>query len=989
MFFGGNITGNGQDLTLDSNTQIQVAGNIGTLLAPLGDIIVANATDADFYGTVDAATFTQNAGSGTTTFDDVIDFSGAFYFTGTNLTMNGVGTNVADVIDITQSGVFTLAEDANIEVTNVGGVFYSGGSGTFSIAGNITAYDYIQFGGDVQLAGADAVVLTVTTGGSGISLLFQGNITGSGQDLTLDSINNIEVFGSIGTSVNPLGDIIVVNAIDTIFGSGPTFGTVDAASFNQSAGSGTTTFTDLVNLTGAFDFTGQALSINGVGANVVGTTMDVTNAGLFTTAIGANLTVGNDFVQDGAGLNSIGGNIASTNDGISFLRGVTLTNGVTMTTGAGAGDDIFFGDTLGGAAQSLILVAGAGDITFTGAVGGVTPAFATRLGAVTVTSANLVSALSTFSAASFTQSGATATGATTFAGLVNLTGAFDFTGQALSINGGGANVVGTTMDVTNAGLFTTANGANLTVGNEFVQDGAGLNSIGGNITSTADGITFATGVTLTNGGLGGVTMTTGLLADDDILFSSTLDGAAAGAQDLTLVAGAGNITFTGAVGGVTPAFATRLGDVTVTSADTVLASDTFAAASFTQIAGSGTTTFDELFDFTNQFDFTGNNLTVNGEGDNNVGEYMDINNDGTFTTNVDANLVVGEQFDQFGDGSNSIGGDITTGRFIYFETDVELTNGVTMTSAEDITFESTIDSAVLSTQFLTVVAADNAIFNGNIGSVTALGTLTVDCGNDFGETITFGTAAATVRAVAVKLNTNTLLTTPATVATIVASNNITFSNDTFEMGQNEKLTSLGGIRINGLASLTSNATSVTLGDVNAVGNLRVTSPSITLLARASGPIITNTGGTITDPMVDYVVSGQVFFSTAPVMGGSGGRATFSNPTGNVDGSGTLGNFAKTVYGVPITAPLLTGLTGQILDLSSTGSGPGPNPAVSYINPAMIIPQAMPSLPSIGLLGDSDTLDDDSDTEATNDQSKDGGKSADKSKAPAVVPVASR
>ena len=167
------------------------------------------------------------------------------------------------------------------------------------------------------------------------------------------------------------------------------------------------------------------------------------------------------------------------------------------------------------------------------------------------------------------------------------------------------------------------------------------------------------------------------------------------------------------------------------------------------------------------------------------------------------------------------------------------------------------------------------------------------------------------------------------------------------MGRNHKLTSLGNITIGGLAS--ANATSVALGDVNAVGNLRVTSPSITLLARASGPIITNTGGTVTDPTVDYVVGGQVFFSTAPTMGGSGGRAIFSNPTGNVDGSGTLGNFAQTIYRTPITTALLTGLNGQILDLTVIGS-------VSYTNPANIIPQAMASLPAIGLLGDSETLD---------------------------------
>jgi hypothetical protein len=323
-------------------------------------------------------------------------------------------------------------------------------------------------------------------------------------------------------------------------------------------------------------------------------------------------------------------------------------------------------------------------------------------------------------------------------------------------------------------------------------------------------------------------------------------------------------------------------------------------------------------------------------------------------------------------------------------------------TAGNITFNGAVigDASTLLNEDMTVLAGGNVTFNNTVGgtlATTQIGTFIVDCGDNFGNTITFGTAAATVRAVEVLLNTNTLLLTPAELATIVALGNITFSNTTFEMGQDHKLTGLGvgGIRINGLASLTDNATSVILGDVNAVGNLRVTSPSITLLARASGPILTNTGGTITDPMVDYVVGGRVYFSTRPVMGGSGGgRATFSNPTGNVDGSGTLGSFAKTVYRTPITAALLTGqagsgITGQILDLSAASG-------VSYTNPATIIPQAMPSLPPVGLLGDSDTLDDDKD-EATDGKSK-GGKSAnskakktasEEPKLPAAVPVASR
>ena len=247
-----------------------------------------------------------------------------------------------------------------------------------------------------------------------------------------------------------------------------------------------------------------------------------------------------------------------------------------MSTGGAAGDNILFSSTLNGT-QSLGLTTGAGNITFTGAVGNTA-----ALGDVTVTTAGTVLADSTFNAASYTQLAGSVS--TTFDDLVTLSGAFDFIGQILNINGNGNNQVGTTMDVTNAGLFTTAVGANLTVGNDFVQNGAGLNVLGGNIASTTagnSGISFATGVTLQND----IAMSTGGAAGDNILFSSTLNGA----QDLVLTTGAGgDITFNGAVGGVT-----RLGAIQITAANDVTAI-AITAASLEQITGQGTTTFNGI-----------------------------------------------------------------------------------------------------------------------------------------------------------------------------------------------------------------------------------------------------------------------------------------------------------------------------------------------------------------------------------------------------------
>ena len=541
------------------------------------------------------------------------------------------------------------------------------------------------------------------------------------------------------------------------------------------------------------------------------------------------------------------------------------------------------------------LNAGTGNILFVGAVGA-----ANALGNVTVTSAASVTFNSSFAAASYTQTGS---GDATYNGLLNLSGAFSFIGNALTLNGVGTNLVGTTMTVTNAGLFTTANGADLSVGDAMLQNGTGSNSIGGDIASTRDAIGFATGVTLTNG----VTMTTGAGAGDDISYGSTVDGL----FDLSVIAGNGDVFFDAAVGSIAP-----LASLTVVSADLT-----------THFAGNVTTVGDQLFH-----------------------------------------------------GAASIDSDVT-----FTATD----------TLANITFNGAINNGGILPSNMFVDAGGNVIFNGNIGAVSALGIFSANSGNDLGETITFGefgsgffdpTANFEVSAESVQLNTGatSTLAAPATIATIASQSDvgITFNTDDFAMGQNHKLTSYGAIEISGLTG--TSATSVTLGDVNAVGDFTVDSGSINLLARSGGQILTNTGGTTNDPMVDVVVGGRVYFSTAPVMIGSGKTAAFSNPTGNVDGSGTLGNFAKTVYPSAITRSLLTGLGGEVLDLSASS-------VVSYTNQATLLPSPMPILPAIGILGNSDTLDEAKDKEKAKafEESSTKKTASESNPEPTGIPVASR
>jgi hypothetical protein len=101
----------------------------------------------------------------------------------------------------------------------------------------------------------------------------------------------------------------------------------------------------------------------------------------------------------------------------------------------------------------------------------------------------------------------------------------------------------------------------------------------------------------------------GVAAGANIRFQSTLTGTTAGAEPLTLTAGTGgNVTFTGAVGG------TRLGAVTINSANNVTESAGLTAASLTQSAGSGTSTLNGAVDTTGAANVTTSTITFGAGG---------------------------------------------------------------------------------------------------------------------------------------------------------------------------------------------------------------------------------------------------------------------------------------------------------------------------------------------------------------------------------------
>jgi hypothetical protein len=157
-------------------------------------------------------------------------------------------------------------------------------------------------------------------------------------------------------------------------------------------------------------------------------------------------------------------------------------------------------------------------------------------------------------------------------------------------------------------------------------------------------------------------------------------------------------------------------------------------------------------------------------------------------------------------------------------------------------------------------------------------------------------------------------------ATIVGEHDITIKANNFVMGQNEKFTTLGNLTIDATAS-------ATLGDLVTVGNMTVTSPTITLLRRQAGSLLNAAGETIDDRGLDYVAGGDIAFTGTIALGGEADAPapTFADVDGLPSDTTLFNSFEfKTSVPAETTAEALT-LNGQTLDQRTTPPPPPPPP----------------------------------------------------------------
>ncbi|WP_310568480.1 filamentous hemagglutinin N-terminal domain-containing protein, partial [Hydrogenophaga sp.] len=890
----------GNDLTVDVGTAntlatVTFAAAVGGV-AELGNLTVTGAQLALNGGAVDTTSAqTYNGavtlGVDTTLTGSVVTTTGTVDGAGKSLSVAGdavLGDGTADTVS--NVSVLSISGQTTIHtavVTTAGAQTYTGAV----IVGNdttlTTTNSDVVFGATVDSEGAEANDLTVAAG--------TGNLT---------------VSGAVGGTA-ALGAVNVVSANDV------TLAAVDAASFTQQAGSGTTTLGGAVNLSGNLAFTGNNLTVNAA-ANV-GDTATITNAGTFATAAAGDITSAGAFTQNGAGSNTLAGDITTGNADISFQSAVTLAGDLTMSTGTGAGNVTFSGtvdsavdgnlDTL---AHDLTISSGTGNVSFSDALGNVA-----ALGDLTVNSGGQTLFSQTVTAASVLTDAAgsvrldggsvTTTGTQQYLENLTLGANTTLTGTTITTGGTVNGIAGTnkSLTVTGDAVFGNDSGDDLS--------DLGTLSVSGTTAIHASAVTSMGAQTYTGAVIVGndTTLTT---TNSDVSFGASVDSEGAEANDLTVAAGTGNLTVSGAVGGTA-----ALGAVNVVSANdvTLAAVD---AASFTQQAGSGTTTLGGAVNLSGNLAFTGNDLTVNDVanlgGDltftghdlavnaaANVGGTTTITNAGTFSTLALGDITSTGAFTQNGVGSNTLAGDITTGNAdISFQSAVTLAGDLAMstgTGAGNVTFSGTVDSAVdgnLDTlaHDLTISSGTGGVsFSAALGNVAALGDLTVNSGGQtlFSQTVT-AASVLTDAAGSVRLDGGSVTTT----GTQQYLENLTLGADTTLTGT----TITTGGTVNGIAgtnhSLTVTGDAVfgndSGDDLSDLGTLSVSgTTAIHASAVTSTGAQTYTGAVIVgnDTTLTTTNSDVVFGATVDSEGAEANDLTVAAGTGNITLSGALGN----------------------------------------------------------------------------------------------------
>ena len=726
----GNLTA-----TLTSNNGVAKLNTTGTLTTG-GSAWTANQFDIDATGNV---TLTDGVTVDTAGVDIVstagsvsgsVNTTAVGSIANATLTVSGeTGINLTNTGDVTA----TLTSDNGVAKLSVTGAMATGGASSAN-----------EF--DIDTTGTLTVSNAMTTDVDGIDLrssTSQVLLNGSNAKLTTAGTTNGDVVIRAATGVVGTGS----SDVTTSGASGVNSGAIDIAV----TGTGSIDLDGDLKASGASNAGGAG---GGAGAITLATTSGLIRVDVLNASGGDGSTTGGDgaavSISAGGGSQTfLGGNIDSSggvgqnagNDGagqsLSFAGPVVLEAAATLDTSAGGTDNspasgaISFLSTLDGA-ESLSLSAGAGDVLFSGAVGG-----ATSLNSLTFETDNT--------------------------GNVDFNGAVTVTNVALNNSGGtidfNDNVTITSLSTASSPYSVSFLGAST----QIVQDVAFLNNTtgtdlvlgnpAGGSTLTFDGRVTAQFATTLSGDLGtkgrSIDLGAVTLTRDSQIFSTAGTGTEAG-SDITVstIAGGGNKLSIDA--GTT-------GEVQVSSTMDNLSELTLvnsANADFVGQVGQGTAGkltingTDGAVTFRNNVKFS---EVVTAAGDYKVAFKGSSGSDtNAFISTVDFNhrggLVLGETGDTttfsqgvvYIAGDTEIGGTITSGAAVQFA-DVTLNanatidtgagSNITMAGIEGGASTLTLDAgatgaisvtgAVNNVSRIAITDSNGAVFSGEIGAVGA------------------------------------------------------------------------------------------------------------------------------------------------------------------------------------------------------------------------------------------------------------------------------